>query len=171
MFAPGSVICKHALRLSSVQANLSSSFVKTIFESKPAFKTRPALDTSRGVRCYASVGKGADNIVHISPVFKVPEENLEEFKNNIINGLYPLVLNEPDCIYYNFVRNGNEFHCREAYYGAKAALHHLDNVGVPLGKALELAELTKLDIYGPSEELEQLKEPLKDLNARYFEQL
>ena len=52
--------------------------------------------------------------------------------------------------------------------GAEAALAHLDNVGALLGEMLKLADLSRLEIHGPAEELEKLKSPLADLKPAWF---
>ena len=75
---------------------------------------------------------------------------------------------EDGCLYYGFSFDGNEAHCREGYKDADALLAHLDNVGDVLEKALQISELTGLEIHGPAAELAKLKEPLADLPAQYF---
>jgi hypothetical protein len=47
-------------------------------------------------------------------------------------------------------------------------LAHIENVGALIGEALEISELARLEIHGPEEELQKLREPLADLNPRYF---
>jgi hypothetical protein len=58
--------------------------------------------------------------------------------------------------------------CREAYIGAEGVLTHLGNVGELLGKFLELADLARLEVHGPAEEIEKLRTPLADLNPDFF---
>ena len=76
---------------------------------------------------------------------------------------------ESKCLYYGFSFNGLEVHCREAYEDGYAVLTHLENVGEILNEALQISELTRLEIHGASSELSKLKEPLKDLDIEYFE--
>jgi hypothetical protein len=52
--------------------------------------------------------------------------------------------------------------------GAEGVIDHLDNVGPLLADLLTIAELTKLEIHGPAEELAKLKEPLSHLNPAWF---
>ena len=120
--------------------------------------------------CFASAGP-VGPLVSLHPYFEVPEENLEAFKKNVIEGFYPKMKDEPKCKLYNFTFNGTVAHCREVYEDAEGLLFHLGNVDEPLQKALGLAELVKLECHGPAEELEKLKEPLKDLPVTYFTQL
>ena len=44
----------------------------------------------------------------------------------------------------------------------------LDNVGALLGEALKIADLTSLEIHGPEEELAKLRDPLAELNPKFF---
>ena len=76
---------------------------------------------------------------------------------------------EPGYVHYAFSFNGDEEHCREGYEDADGVLAHLDNVGELLQEALKIADLTRLEVHGPAEELAKLKEPLKDLSPAYFE--
>jgi hypothetical protein len=52
--------------------------------------------------------------------------------------------------------------------GAEGALAHLESVGALLAEALTIADLTRLEIHGPAEELEKLKAPLAHLNPIWF---
>ena len=58
--------------------------------------------------------------------------------------------------------------CREGYVNAEGLLNHLDNVGEVLNEALTLADIVDLAVHGPAEELEKLKEPLKDFGPAYY---
>jgi hypothetical protein len=75
---------------------------------------------------------------------------------------------EPKCLYYGFTFDGDQVHCREGYKDAEGALAHLDNVGALLQEALKIADLTKLEIHGPEEELAKLRGPLADLKPQFF---
>ena len=50
----------------------------------------------------------------------------------------------------------------------KGLLAHLENVDDLLKQALGLAEIVRLEIHGPEQELEQLRGPLAALNPRFF---
>ena len=108
-----------------------------------------------------------DSCCTIVPYFKVPEENLTDFKK-LCEAFVDKTNNEKDCLYYGFSFNGNEAHCREGYKNAEAALAHLDNVGDILAEALKISDLTRLEIHGPEEELAKLREPLAGLNPAFF---
>jgi len=66
------------------------------------------------------------------------------------------------------VSKGDEAHCREGYENAEALLAHLQNVGSLLEQALKIAEITRLEIHGPEEELAKLREPLAKLSPQFF---
>ena len=110
-------------------------------------------------------------MISLHPYFQVPDENLETFKKNIIEGFYVKIKNEPNCIFYNFTFSGTTAHCRESYKDAESLLFHLKNVEEPLKAAMEIAELIKLECHGPEEELNKLKEPLKGFPIVYYNQL
>jgi len=44
----------------------------------------------------------------------------------------------------------------------------LENVGGLLEEALKIADITRLEIHGPAQELEKLREPLADLDPQFF---
>ena len=58
--------------------------------------------------------------------------------------------------------------CREGYINADGLLFHLENVGEVLNEALQYADIVDLAVHGPADELEKLKEPLKDFNPVYY---
>ena len=56
----------------------------------------------------------------------------------------------------------------EGYVDAEGALAHLDNVGTLLGEALKIADITRLEVHGPEQELAKLREPLANFKPRFF---
>ena len=108
-----------------------------------------------------------DTCCTIVPYFEVPEDKITEFKS-LCEQFVAKTETETGCLYYGFSFNDNEAHCREGYENAEALLVHLDNVGDLLELALQISELTGLEVHGPAAELAKLKEPLADLPAQYF---
>lgn len=105
--------------------------------------------------------------VTIHPYFKPHEGQWDAF----IGGLQAFVdrtSSEDACLYYDFTICDDTVFCREGYVGAAGALAHLDNVGELLGEALKISELLRLEVHGSTEELDQLREPLKDLPVQWF---
>ena len=76
---------------------------------------------------------------------------------------------EPQNLYYGFTLNGDEVFCREAYTGAEGVVAHLANVGPELDEMLKLADITRLEIHGPTGELAKLRAPLAALSPQWFE--
>jgi quinol monooxygenase YgiN len=108
-----------------------------------------------------------DTCCSIVPYFKVPDENMVAFRA-LCEQFMAKTKNEPKCLYYGFSFNGNEAHCREAYQDAEGALGHLENIGDIFTEALKIAELTRLEIHGPEQEIAKLREPLASLNPAFF---
>ena len=108
-----------------------------------------------------------DKCCTLVPYFKVHDGKLEEFK-----ALGPKFVEkteqEPKCLHYGFSFDGDQAHCREGYADADGVLAHLENVGELLGEALKIADITRLEVHGPEEELAKLREPLADLNPQFF---
>ena len=108
------------------------------------------------------------NVVSIHPYFKVHEGKLDDFK-----GLLPRFISataaEEKCHWYDFTICGDIVHCREAYEGAEGLLAHVANVEGLIGEALGISELLRLEVHGPEEELDKLKEPLAELGPDFFE--
>ncbi|MBC7980479.1 MAG: hypothetical protein H7Y36_07945 [Armatimonadetes bacterium] len=105
--------------------------------------------------------------VSLHPYFQIREGNLDAFLA-LMPKFVEQTAKEPDCVYYDFSRNGNVAFCREAYLGASGILAHLDNVGELLGKFLELADLIRLEVHGPQEEIDKLREPMAALNPDFY---
>jgi quinol monooxygenase YgiN len=107
------------------------------------------------------------NFVSLHPYFKVHPGKLETVK-----GVFPRFLektaNEKENLFYGFTLNGDEILCREAYETAEAVLAHLDNVSTLLREMLTMADLIRIELHGPAEELEKLKGPLAHLNPACF---
>lgn len=108
-----------------------------------------------------------DKCCSIVPYFKVHEGKLDAFKT-LCEQFVDKTVMEPKCLYYGFSFDGEQAHFREGYKDAQGVLAHLENVGALLEEALKIADLTRLEIHGPRDELEKLKEPLADLNPQYF---
>lgn len=108
-----------------------------------------------------------DTCCTIVPYFKIQDDQLDAFKS-LAKQFVTKTQTEDDCLYYGFSFNGLEAHCREGYKNADALLVHLSNIGDLLGQALEISELSKLEVHGPEAEIEKLRGPLSDLPAQYF---
>jgi hypothetical protein len=54
------------------------------------------------------------------------------------------------------------------YQDADGALAHLENVGALLGELLKAADLTRLEVHGPANELAKLRGPLADFKPQFF---
>ncbi|WP_029148571.1 putative quinol monooxygenase [Methylophilus sp. 5] len=108
-----------------------------------------------------------DTCCTLVPYFEVPTENLAAFKALGAQFLEK-TRNEADCMHYAFSFSGNIAHCREGYANAEAILAHLENVAEPLGEALKLSKLIRLEVHAPAAELEKLKAPLAALSPQFF---
>lgn len=108
-----------------------------------------------------------DTCCTLVPYFEVPAGNLAAFKA-LGTQFLEKTRNEVGCMHYAFSFSGNIAHCREGYSNAEGILAHLENVAAPLGEALKLAKLIRLEIHAPAAEVEKLKAPLADLNPHFF---
>ncbi len=108
-----------------------------------------------------------DKCCTIVPYFKVPSAELEAFKK-ICEQMVTQTSNEAKCLYYGFSFDGDQAHCREGYEDAEGLLAHLDNIGSLLDEALNIAEITRLEVHGPADELAKLREPLAELQPQFF---
>ena len=108
-----------------------------------------------------------DTCCTIVPYFKVHAGQLDAFKG-MCEEFVKLTDTESKCLYYGFSFDGDQAHCREGYADAEGLLTHLDNVGVLLAEALKIADLTRLEVHGPAQELAKLREPLADLSPQFF---
>lgn len=106
--------------------------------------------------------------VSIHPYFKVQPGKLDSFKETM-KEFVARTSTEDTCLYYDFSVREDVVFCREAYIGAAGVLRHLENVGSCIEEALTFSELFRLEIHGPAEELDQLREPLAELNPEFFE--
>jgi quinol monooxygenase YgiN len=107
------------------------------------------------------------NFVSLHPYFKVHPGKLDTFKS-ALPAFVEKTATEEKHLFYGFTINGDEILCREGYIDAEGVLAHLDNVGVLLAEALKIADLTRVELHGPEEELEKLKGPLAHLNPAWF---
>jgi quinol monooxygenase YgiN len=107
------------------------------------------------------------SVVSLHPYFKAHPGKLAEIKA-LLPAFVEKTGTEPKMLYYGFTANGNEIFCREAYTDAGGVLAHLDNVGTLLGEMLKLADLIRVELHGPAEELEKLKGPMGHLNPAWF---
>ena len=107
------------------------------------------------------------NFVSLHPYFRAHPGKIEAAK-----AAFPQFIEktatEKENLFYGFTVNGDEILCREAYESAEGLLAHLDNVAAPLSEILRVADLIRIEVHGPAEELEKLKAPLAHLNPAWF---
>ncbi len=108
-----------------------------------------------------------DKCVTIAPYFKVAEGKLAAFKS-LCEQFIEKTQAEPNCLYYGFSFDGHQVHCREGYADAEGLLTHLENVGELLQEALKIAEITRLEVHGPENELARLRGPLAPLSPQFL---
>ncbi len=108
-----------------------------------------------------------DKCCTIVPYFKVHEGQLDAFRA-LCERFVEKTREEAKCLYYGFSFDGDEAHCREGYEDADGLLAHLENVGALIGEALEIADIIRLEVHGPDQELTKLREPLAKLNPQFF---
>jgi len=112
-----------------------------------------------------------DTVVTLVPKFKIKEGMTEQFVALLPQFFELVQANEEEtCAHYGFVGPTEDGYiiCREGYTSADGVLFHLDNVGDVLNEALQYADIVELQLQGPAEELEKLKEPLKAFGATYY---
>ena len=107
------------------------------------------------------------NFVSLHPYFKVHPGKLEAFKASLLAFVEKTKTEEKN-LFYDFTINGDEVLCREAYIDADGLLAHLANVDALLKEAFKIADLTRLEVHGPAEELDKLKGPLAELKPTWF---
>jgi quinol monooxygenase YgiN len=105
--------------------------------------------------------------VSLHPYFRVQPGKLEAARA-LLPRFVEKTATEAKVLHYEFTMNGEEIFCREAYADAEGVLAHLSNVGELLSEMLQNAELIRIELHGPAEELEKLKGPLAHLNAAWF---
>ncbi len=106
--------------------------------------------------------------VSLHPYFKVHPGKVEAVKASLPRFVQKTATEQQN-VFYDFTINGDELFCREAYLSAEGLLAHLDNVGALLAELLKVADLVRLEVHGPAEELQKLKEPLAHLKPVFFE--
>jgi hypothetical protein len=107
------------------------------------------------------------NFVSLHPYFKAHAGKLEAAKS-VLSRFVDKTATEKENLFYGFTINGHEIFCREAYNSAEGLLAHLENVSEPLTEMLKVADLIRVEVHGPAEELEKLKGPLAHLNPAWF---
>jgi quinol monooxygenase YgiN len=105
--------------------------------------------------------------VTFHPYFKVPPDKLD-FLKGILPEFLAKTRDETGNLFYEFSIKDDEVFCREGYVNAAALLAHLENVSAMFAVALKMAELVRLEVHGPAEELEKLKGPLAHLKPAWF---
>jgi quinol monooxygenase YgiN len=105
--------------------------------------------------------------VSIHPYFKAHSGKLPE-----ILALLPAFVKksaaEEKILQYEFTVSGDVIFCRESYRDAQGALAHLANVEALLKEMLAISDLIRLELHGPSGELEKLEAPLESLKPMWF---
>lgn len=108
-----------------------------------------------------------DTCCSIAPYFKVHDGQLEAFRE-LCERFTEATSNESGVLYYGFSFDGDEVHCREGYVDAAGVLAHLENVGILLQESLQISDLTRIEVHGPADELDELRGPLADFDPQFF---
>ena len=112
----------------------------------------------------------SNRVVSIHPYFKIRPGQTDAVKN-LLPAFVQKTEKETKNLYYGFTLSGETLFCREAYVGAEGLLEHLENVGPELEKMLKLAEVLRVEVHGPSADLEKLQGPLAGLKPIWFTSL
>lgn len=105
--------------------------------------------------------------VSLHPYFKVHPEKLDAVKAGFPRFIEKTAAERAN-LFYEFSVNGNDVFCREGYENAEGLLAHLDNVGALHAEMLTMADLIRLEVHGPAEELAELKTSMAHLNPVWF---
>src|SRR3954470_6198401 len=116
---------------------------------------------------YSQGMSNLSGFVSLHPYFKVHPGKMENFCEGF-PVFAELTKTEPKNLFYEFSVNGDEVFCREGYVDAEGLLEHLDKVGALLSHALKMADLTRVEVHGPADELEKLRGPLAHLAPEWF---
>jgi quinol monooxygenase YgiN len=108
-----------------------------------------------------------DSCCTIVPYFKIHEGKREPFIA-LCQQFVEKTTPESKCLFYGWSFDGDLVHCREGYKDAAGLLAHLENVAELLAELLEIADITRLEVHGPAQEVEQLRKPLADLKPQFF---
>jgi len=128
----------------------------------------PAFVEPPGARATAE-----DRTVAFMPYFAIRDaENFFEVCNHCIEK----VRSEPLCLGYGFsVSAGphqNMAFCREAFLNAEGVLNHMNNIEVLFKEGLcKYGELVSLQIHGPKEELDKLRDDpmIQEISPEFYE--
>jgi quinol monooxygenase YgiN len=107
------------------------------------------------------------NVVSLHPYFKVHPGKMDAFTSSF-SSFIDRTRAEDKNLYYEFTINGDIIFCREAYVGAAGALAHLASVGPLLVEMLKIADLVRLEVHGPADELDQMRAPLANFKPDWF---
>ncbi len=109
----------------------------------------------------------SDTCCTLVPYFKVHEGKLGEFKA-LCERFTDQTSQESGVLYYGFSFDGDQAHCREGYVNAAGVLAHLENIGALLQEALKIADISRLEVHGPADQLAELRGPLAELSPQFF---
>lgn len=112
--------------------------------------------------------KPKDKCCTIVPYFNIDPNSVQAFKK-LGEKFVEKTATEKKCLFYGFSYHEDVAHCREGYQDAEGVLTHLKNVADLLEQAMQISDLTRLEIHGPRDELNKLRGPLADLNPNFFE--
>ena len=106
-------------------------------------------------------------MVSIHPHFIIKDGKMDQCIALLEEILVLTKSNEPDCLFFNItICRPNKAYVREAYKDGAAALFHLKNMGHMIPKLFEVSDIN-VQVHGPAEEIEPLKELLPD--ADFYE--
>lgn len=109
----------------------------------------------------------SNSVVSLHPYFK-SHPGKEEAIKELLPRFVEKTRSEEKVVNYEFTQNGDEIFCRESYKDAEGVLAHLSNVEALLTEMLKNADLIRIELHGPAEEIDKLRGPLAQLNPAWF---
>lgn len=101
-------------------------------------------------------------VVSIHPHFTIRDGKTQKCIEILEEILEITKTKEPDCLFFNItICRPHKAFVREAYKDGAAASNHLKNMSHMIPKLFEIADI-KVEIHGPANEIEPLKEILPD---------
>jgi len=93
--------------------------------------------------------------------------DFKQFLSGVVD-FQSLTKKEEKVKYYGFAVSGEHAICREGYDCADGFLEHLQNVDVPLKSAMQAAAIVRVEVHGPTAEVDKLREPLRTFPATFW---
>ena len=109
----------------------------------------------------------SSTLVTVVTHLQVHDGKLDDFRAGC-RTLIERTSSEKKCVFMQVAFDGRKCVSHEGYADAAGVMEHLENVRATMEENMAMADLNGVELYGPADELDRLREPLGAFSPDFY---